>query len=40
MLSGVLAGQADQVVAAYEADFSGIEVVLEDGWALITGTRR
>ena len=39
-LSGILAGQADEVIAAY-APWADLAVTVEDsGWVLVTGTRR
>jgi ribosomal protein L11 methyltransferase len=39
-LSGILAEQAGDVAAAYEADYALAPPVEEGGWVLITGTRR
>ena len=39
VLSGILEEQAEEVRAAYLADFPGMEVRVLDGWVLLTGTR-
>ena len=39
-LSGILAEQAAEVAAAYGGDYALAPPVEEDGWVLITGTRR
>jgi ribosomal protein L11 methyltransferase len=39
-LSGILATQADEVAAAYLPFFDAQVGALEDGWALVAGTRR
>jgi ribosomal protein L11 methyltransferase len=39
-LSGILTEQADEVAAAYERDYALVPATGEDGWVLITGTRR
>ncbi len=39
-LSGILASQADEVIAAYRAHFDLAVVGTEDGWSLIAGRRR
>lgn len=39
-LSGILAAQADDVLAAYAADFDCATGAAEDGWVLVEGRRR
>lgn len=39
VLSGVLEAQADEVIQAYAAWFDMVRVELDDGWALIAGSR-
>lgn len=39
-LSGILAAQADEVIAAYAADFDCAPGAAEEGWVLIEGRRR
>jgi ribosomal protein L11 methyltransferase len=39
-LSGILATQADEVAAAYAPFFDARVGAIEDGWALVTGTRQ
>ena len=39
-LSGILAAQAEEVIAAYAGDFSVAVEGTEEGWVLIAGTRR
>jgi ribosomal protein L11 methyltransferase len=39
VLSGILEEQAEEVRAAYLADFPGMEKKVLDGWVLLTGTR-
>ena len=39
-LSGILDGQEAEVIAAYAADFSELEVARQDGWVRISGRRR
>lgn len=39
-LSGILAAQADDVLAAYAADFDCAAGAAEDGWVLVEGRRR
>ena len=40
VLSGILAGQADAVTAAYRAWFDIALTATRDGWALLAGQRR
>ncbi len=40
VLSGILGTQAAEVVQAYAGDFDISASVIEEGWALVTGTRR
>jgi ribosomal protein L11 methyltransferase len=39
-LSGILETQAAEVVQAYARDFDVAASVIEEGWALVEGTRR
>lgn len=39
-LSGILRGQEEEVMAAFAADFSELEVVQQEDWVRITGRRR
>lgn len=39
-ISGVLAEQADEVLCAYSADFTQLEVTYLEGWSLVTGVRK
>lgn len=39
VLSGILEAQAEEVRAAYLAEFPGMETRVLDGWVLLTGTR-
>jgi ribosomal protein L11 methyltransferase len=39
-LSGILAAQADEVIAAYAADFDCAPGAAEEGWVLVEGRRR
>ena len=40
VLSGILESQAAEVAAAYARDFSTAVFTIEEGWALVEGTRR
>ena len=39
-LSGILEGQAPEVVEAYSGNFTQLEVSTLEGWALVTGVRK
>ena len=40
VLSGILASQAAEVVAAYAQDFDADVIAVEEGWALVEGKRK
>lgn len=40
LLSGILESQAAEVAAAYARDFNATVLAVEEGWALVGGTRR
>ena len=39
VLSGLLVGQADEVVDAYSGELAGIQETVSDGWVLLTGRK-
>ena len=39
-LSGILANQADEVAAAYRADFADLAITPQEDWVRIDGVRR
>jgi ribosomal protein L11 methyltransferase len=39
-MSGILAGQEDEVLARYDADFEQLQVAQLDDWIRISGVRR
>lgn len=39
-LSGILMGQVDEIVEAYQGDFEILEIKEQDNWALVVGKRR
>ncbi len=40
VLSGILATQADEVIAAYRPEFELVAFAFDEGWVCLTGTRR